>query len=168
MPVLFRKRIFRAVFWFAALFVLLFLFRFLYGFYNSTPTYSTDVTGSDFFSSLNNLRKNYASEKLSNNITGIGSAGSTDLSGTQKYEKTATVSSGTAQFEADDSLIRKTTDSFMGSIQYEQSLGKKGSRELYLSVGVKPSAFDSFYHVVQGIGKLRSTTITKIDRPSNP
>jgi hypothetical protein len=61
---------------------------------------------------------------------------------TSKYEKTATVSSGTGHFDADDSLVRAITDSFRGTIQYEKSLGNKGSRELHLSIGVKPDTFD--------------------------
>jgi hypothetical protein len=164
MPINFRRRVLRISLWFAILFAALFVFRFLYGYYDAATANSGNYDGGDFFGSLNNLRKNYASEKISNNPGSAGANGSGDLSGTQKYEKTATVSSRTSHFGQDDSLIRKTTDVFGGTIQYEQSQGKPGSRELYLSIGVKPSSFDSFYHAVQGIGELRSTTITKTDK----
>lgn len=158
------KRILHTSYWFAGLFAVLFIFRFLYGYSDAANPTGGNDNGGDFFSSLNNLRKNYASEKISNNIGDAGVNGSEALSNTQKYEKTATVSSRTSHFREDDSLIRRTTASFDGSIQYEQSQGKTGSRELYLSIGVKPSAFDSFYRAVQGIGELRSTTITKTDK----
>ena len=161
MPITFRRRVFRVSFWFAGLFAALFIFRLLYGFYGETVYTGGNESGDLFFSSLNNLRKNYASEKISNNIAAAASSEPADVFNTQKYEKTATVSAKTARFEEDDSLIRRTTAAFDGSIQYEQSMGKKGSRELYLSIGVKPSSFDSFYRAVQGIGNIRSTVITK-------
>lgn len=159
------KRILRTSYWFAGLFAVLFLFRLFYGYYVGAAYSGGNEGGDSYFSNLTNLRKNYASEKLSNNIAATAaSGGPTDIFNTQKYEKTATVSAKTAKFEEDDSLIRRTAASFDGSIQYEQSMGKKGSRELYLSIGVKPSSFDSFYRAVQGIGNIRSMVITKIDK----
>ena len=164
MPINSRKRILRNSFWFAGLFAALFIFRLLYGYYGAAA-YSNDYeNGSNFFDNLSNLRKNYASEKISNNAGNAGMKESADLSNTQKYEKTATVSSKSVHFDEDESLIRRTTASFDGSIQYEQSMGKKGGRVLYFSIGVKPASFDSFYRVVQGIGELRSTVITKVDK----
>jgi hypothetical protein len=158
------KRILHTSYWFAGLFAVLFLFRLLYGYYGETVNIGGNESGDLFFSSLNNLRKNYASEKISNAISAAASNQPADVFNTQKYEKTATVSAKTAQFEEDDSLIRRITTDFDGSIQYEQSMGKKGNRELYLSIGVKPASFDSFYRAVQGIGNIRSTAITKIDK----
>jgi Domain of unknown function (DUF4349) len=157
------KRILHTSYWFAGLFAVLFLFRLFFGYYGATAYAGGNEGGDSFFSNLTNLRKNYASEKLSNAIAAASNQPA-DIFNTQKYEKTATVSAKTARFEEDDSLIRRTTASFDGSIQYEQSMGKKGSRELYLSIGVKPSSFDSFYRAVQGIGNIRSTVITKIDK----
>jgi hypothetical protein len=155
-----RSRIVRTAGWFAVLFVLLFAFRLLYGFFGAKNPDETYAIGYDYFGSLTNLRKNYATE----NQQKMASIQVEDPFSTQKYEKTATVSSGTAHFDDDDSLIRKLTNSFEGTIQYEKSLGKKGSRELHLSIGVKPDSFDSFYKAVQIIGQLRSTTITKMDK----
>jgi hypothetical protein len=163
MPIPFIKRIRRTVFWFALLFVALFLFRLLYSYYGGTTQYNGDGVRYDFFSSLKNLKENYASEKIANAIT-AGQNAPQDLFSSQKYEKTATVSSETSHFDKDDSLIRGITKSYGGSIQYEQGLGKKGSRELHLSVGVRPDAFDSFYRAVQGVGELRSTSIDKVDK----
>lgn len=146
---------------FAVLFVALFLFRLLYSYYGATVVYNSYGEEYDYFSTLKNLRENYASEKIAN---AIGQTAPQELSASQKYEKTATVSSQTALFDRDDSLIRNITKSYGGSIQYEQGLGKKGGRELHLSIGVKPDAFDSFYRAVQGIGELRSTKIDKVDK----
>jgi hypothetical protein len=108
------------------------------------------------------MKKNYASEKIKNEGPAPADHGS--FTATQKYEKTATVRSKSTHFEDGESLIRKTTSSFDAVIQYEESLGKKGSRELYLSIGANPSRFDSFYRAVQQIGELKSTTIIKVDK----
>jgi len=170
MAIISRKRILRVSLGFGGLFVALFLFRLLYGYYGATTYEDGYAEGSNYFDNITNLRKNYASEKLLGQAGNSGNTGNTggqvpaDFSATQKYEKTATVRSKTEHFEEDEALIRKKTESFNGSIQYEQSLGKKGNRELHLSIGVKPAAFDSFYRVVQGIGELRSTVISKVDK----
>ena len=164
MQTTFKKKIRKISLLLGSLFVLLFLFRLFYGFWGVRTTDGGEYeVGPDFFSSLHDLRKNYASEKIKNIAMSPGQDQS-DLSSSQKYEKTATVRSRTLHFEDDETLIRKTAGAFNAPIQYEQGQGKKGNRELYLSIGVTPAAFDSFYHAVQQIGELRSTTITKIDK----
>jgi hypothetical protein len=157
----FSKKIRKISLLLGSLFVLLFLFRLSYGYWGARTGGGEYEGNSDFFSNLSSLRKNYASEKVKNTTL---SPGQENFSTSQKYEKTATVRSKSLHFEEDEALIRKTASSFNAPIQYEQDLGKKGSRELYLSIGVTPSQFDSFYHAVQQIGDLRSTTITKIDK----
>jgi hypothetical protein len=166
MPANLRKRVLRSALVFGVLFIALFLFRLLYGYYGISVNEGGYEEGNSFFNSLTNLRKNYASEKIanSNNAGNMSLPVDVQSQATQKYEKTATVSAKTRRFEEDEALIRKTTNSFDGSIQYEQSQGKKGNRQLYLSIGVKPAAFDSFYRVVQTIGVLQSTEITKVDK----
>jgi len=161
MPQKLRSRIARSIGWFGALFLVLFVFRLLYGYTTAGKTGEFSGGGYDYFGSLTNLRKNYASEA---NQVKMGSVQADDFLASQKYEKTATVSSGTTRFDDDDSLIRRLTHSFEGSIQYEKSLGKKGDRELHLSIGVRPALFDSFYKAVQIIGVPRSNTITKVDK----
>ncbi len=162
MPKPFKKRLWRTVVWFSALFVALFFFRLLYSFSDYDAVDNGYGGGDDFFSNITNLRKNYASEKIFN--TTMGPNAPEDVSASQKYEKTATISSATSHFEKDDSLIRSVTTSFEGSIQYEESVGKKGNRQLHLSIGVKPASFDSFYRAVQRIGELQSTMIGKVDK----
>ena len=123
---------------------------------NNAPDYSQN-----FFSSVENLRKNYASEKISNQGSIQQQA---SIASNQKYEKTATVKSKTSNFEEDDTDIRKITKDFKAVIQYEQNLGNKGSRELHLLIGVNPNSFDSFYLATQKIGTIRAREITKIDK----
>jgi hypothetical protein len=159
-----RPFILRTAFWFALLFIAFFLFRLLYGYSNPGSGYGTYEGSIDFFTSVNNLRKNYASEKIANAVNALAATAANDAYTSQKYEKTATVSATTAEFPNDDTLIRRLTAQFDGSIQYETSLGKKGNRELHLSIGVRPAVFDSFYRAVQTIGDLRSTTISKVDK----
>jgi len=161
MQISFKRKLRKISLLLGSLFVLLFLFRLFYGYSVGTTTEGGYEVNNDFFSSLQNLRKNYASEKLNNN--GL-SPDHGNFSTTQKYEKTATVRSRTLHFEDDEALIRKTAVSFNAPIQYEQGMGKKGNRELNLSIGVTPSSFDSIYRTVQQIGDLRSTSITKIDK----
>ncbi|MHA4807016.1 DUF4349 domain-containing protein [Flavitalea flava] len=168
MPTPFRKRLFRLSLWMVSLFVVLFLFRLLYGFYGmrTDETGFASQSGGDFFGMLQNQRKNYASEKFSNTYSNGPSTppSQTGSASSQKYEKTATVQSKTLHFEEDEALIRKTAAAFNAPIQYEQGQGKKGNRELYLSIGITPSSFDTLYLAVQKIGLLRSTTITKTDK----
>jgi hypothetical protein len=155
-----KSRFWKISRWFALFFLLLFVFRLIYGYLESDTDYTSDY-GEDFFSNLTVLRKNYASEKI-NNITGgqqLQEAGSS-----QKFEKTATVRTKSTAFEQDEKLIRTTTNDFNAVIQYEQSLGKKGNRELHLLIGVNPVKFDSFYTVIQKVGQLRSLEITKVDK----
>lgn len=109
MPNTFSKKMRKISLWLGSLFVLLFLFRLLYGYYGlRTVERQTEISG-DFFSNLQNLRKNYASEKIAN--ISLPSSPS-DFSSSQKYEKTATVQSKSLRFEEDEALIRKTAGQF--------------------------------------------------------
>ncbi len=160
MPISFKQRLFTLIKWLAAPFLLLFLFRLLYGYLVLTTGSGYDYSRS-FFSSMGQLRKNYASEKmaLKGNVQDQA-----EIASSQKYEKTATIKSKTARFEKDEADVRKATRRFNAVIQYEQSLGNKGNRELHLLIGVNPASFDSFYAVVQQIGTIKATEITKVDK----
>ena len=59
----FKTRFWKTSKWFVGLFVLLFIFRFIYGFVAIVTNNSNDYSD-NFFSSIDNLRKNYASEKI--------------------------------------------------------------------------------------------------------
>jgi hypothetical protein len=166
----FKQRFWKVGRWYLVLFLVLFLFRFTYGYFNKS---SADVDNyvSDFFSNVENLRKNYASDgKRFKSHTVIWEKGtpppvpSANVSTNQKYEKTATVRAKTSSFEKEAQRVKTMASDFGGVIQYEQNLGNKGDREMHLLVGIVPEKFDSFYVEIQKIGLVRSMEITKIDK----
>ncbi len=156
----FKTRFWKTSKWFVGLFILLFTFRFIYGFVVTDAGSSNDYS-SDFFSSLDNVRKNYASEKFK--MKGDVQAQSNAASN-QKFEKTASIKTKTSEFEKDDKEIKATTKAFNAVIQYEQNLGQKGERQIHLLIGVNPILFDSFYVETQKIGMIKATQITKVDK----
>ena len=159
MATTFKKRFFKLCLWFLALFILLFIFRFVYGYLPSEQVRNNDY--SDFFNSINNVRKNYASEKFK--LKGEVQAAS-NLASNQKFEKTASIKSKSSEFEKDEKLIKLKTKSFNSIIQYEQNLGQRGNRQIHLLIGVNPELFDSFYVEIQKIGVMKATEITKVDK----
>ena len=145
---------------FLGVFVAMFGFRLWYG-YNYTETYSTtNVHPENFFNSISNMRKNYATEKFKvvsqNNVPSAITS--------QKYEKTASIKSQSSQFVNDEKLIKSKTASFKAVIQYEQNLGQEGDRQIHLLVGVNPELFDSLYHELIKIGIIYENVITKVDK----
>lgn len=159
----------RIFFWMLVIFIVMFLCRLGYGYLSHQSGSSGDI-GYDFFSSVDNLRKNYASEKKSMKEAKFEAPPATDMQQTpnyasgQKYEKIATVKSKTSNFENDETGIRKVVKSFDAIIQYEQNSGNKGNRELQLMLGVTPDKFDDFYLAILKIGVVKSKEITKTDK----
>lgn len=143
-----------------SIFIILFVFRFIYGYVAVNNETGSDVN-QDFFSGIDNLRKNYASEKFDNNINVANQA---SFASSQKFEKTASVKSKSSEFEKDEKLIKSTATNYKAVIQYEQNIGKKGNRQIHLLIGVNPVLFDSFYSAIQTIGTIRSREITKVDK----
>lgn len=158
----FKARFWKTSRWFIGLFVLLFLFRLIYGYVATDVTSNADYSD-NFFSSIDNLRKNYASEKLL--VVNRGDVQlATAMASNQKYEKTASIKTKTSEFEKDEKLVKGKAKSFNAVIQYEQNLGQKGSRQIHLLIGVNPGLFDSLYKELKGIGVLKATEITKVDK----
>jgi len=153
----FRQRFWQLGRWFIALFFLMLALRFLYGYVVADTTHEADLSNR-FFISLDNVKKNYASD---NQLNFTPNASFASL---QKYEKTATVVTKASNFENDVEAIKNLTELFKGVIQYEQNTGKKGNRQVQLFIGINPQKFDSFYAKIQNIGQIRSTEITKIDK----
>jgi hypothetical protein len=153
-----RSRFWRLFQWGSLLFALLFLFRLLYGYVAPTADVTASYDG-DFFSSLQNVRKNYASEKIS-----ADGQSQLQAAANQKFEKTASLRTKTAEFDRDTKQVRQTVTSYSAVIQYEQSSGQKSNRQLHLLIGVNPARFDSFYMAVQKVGVLRAIEITKVDK----
>lgn len=146
--------------WFLLLFILMLVLRLVYGYYYSGSGYESDL-GGNFFSSLDNIRKNYASEKIAwgNNLQTAATAASS-----QKYEKTASVRIKSESFDEEEKRMKVTAQSFHAVIQYEQQLGNKGNRQVHLIMGVNPNLFDSFYVAINKLGQIKSTEIIKVDK----
>lgn len=156
----FKTRFWKTGKWFAGLFVLLFVFRLLYG-YVATDINSGSDYSDNFFSSIDNLRKNYASEKVA--MKGDVQV-SQNIASNQKFEKTASIKTKTSEFEKDEKQIKARSKAYNAVIQYEQNLGQKGNRQIHLLIGVNPALFDSFYVDIQKIGVIRAMEITKVDK----
>lgn len=161
MKTTFAKRCWRIARWMIALYFVLFAFRFVYGYF---VTGSQDTSyNAAFFDGLANVRKNYASEKGEVSAMQLADGGHVSSS-SQKYEKTAVVTSKSTHFEDDDKAIRAKAASYKGIIQYENSFGLKGRRELHMLIGITPEAFDSFYVDIRKIGVIQSMSVTKEDK----
>lgn len=144
--------------WFGLLFLLMLAFRLLYGYYYS-GTDNDNESGSQFFNSLENVRKNYASEKIANNLQVAANAAAS-----QKYEKTASVRIQSHEFDEEEKRMKAAAQSFRAVIQYEQKLGNKGNRQLHLIMGISPALFDSFYVAINKLGQVKATEIIKVDK----
>jgi hypothetical protein len=151
--------------WYGAIFIILLAFRLLYG-YVATSTGRGDDYSDDFFSSIENLRRNYASEKFAPEKIALKKdvAASASIASNQKFEKTASVKSKTSEFGQDEKLVKAKTLAYKAIIQYEQNLGQKGNRQIHLLIGVPPAMFDKFYQEIQQIGSVKATEITKVDK----
>jgi Domain of unknown function (DUF4349) len=161
----FKSKYSRYFKWGLGAFLLLFLFRISYGYLETDTNNSLNNSGS-FFGQIENLRKNYASEKVKtlSEPSFQSQDSKTDFASNQKYEKTASLISKTSNFDEEITGLNRLTKDYKAVVQYEKNEGKKGSRELHLLIGVNPSLFDSFYLQIQKIGDLKTTEITKIDK----
>ncbi len=157
----FKAKFGRIVRWFVLLFVLLFCFRLFYGYVAVDIKWNHDYSD-NFFGSIDNLRKNYASEKIE--MKGGELQAASNMASNQKYEKTASLKTKTSEFEKDEQALKAKAKAFKAVIQYEQSLGNKGNRQIHLLIGVNPTLFDSLYFELKKIGVLKATEITKVDK----
>lgn len=157
----FKTRFWKFGKWYGSIFLLLFIFRLIYGYVaiNNVNTYDY---GDNFFNTIDNLRKNYASEKMLMKKDDVQH--SSNVASNQKFEKTASIKTKTSEFEKDEKLLKTKSKSFNTVIQYEQNLGQKGNRQIHLLIGVNPMLFDSFYYEVLKIGVVKATEITKVDK----
>ena len=163
----FRKQLFRVSLVLISGFMVLFIFRIIYGYTNKSSDREDDYL-SNFFQDFRQSRKNYASDnfKFEKVIEGKNETTNqnNELNVSQKYEKTATLTARTQQFDKDEAGVKKTIKKYNAIIQYEENRGNSGSRELHLLIGVLPSRFDTFYVEIQKAGNIRSKQITKTDK----
>ncbi len=156
----FKTRFWKTSKWFVGLFILLFVFRLIYGYVAIDINNGSDYSD-NFFSSIDNLRKNYASEKIA--MKGDVQV-SQNIASNQKFEKTASIKTKTSEFEKDEKQLKAKSKAYNAVIQYEQNLGQKGNRQIHLLIGVNPTLFDSFYVDIQKIGVIKAMEITKVDK----
>jgi len=104
-------------------------------------------------------------------FTNIGTTRITqkDLSGQsiaidQKYEKSANISSITADFRNDNIKVREIIDTHQGVIQSENLTGIAGQQKLTMAVGVMPEHFDDVVEEMRAVGDIQSVTVNKVDK----
>lgn len=161
-----RHRIWAISRWFLLLFVLMFVFRLLYGYWATNADQSSQLDQADFFSTLDNVRRNYASEKsFKKEVSGnVDIQQQANAASSQKYEKTATIRAKTAQFDRDEQQLRQTIKHYNAIVQYERNSGNSGEQQLHLLIGIDPELFDTFYVAMRKIGWVRSKEIIKTDK----
>ena len=138
----------------ALVFLVLFGFRIGFG-----PRASGHEAGSGRAQqSIEVARKNYATAKLSPGHAGPHAGDS------QKYEKVATLTELTDNYEADIKRIDSLVAAHGGIVQLENATGLAGRRTRYLGIGVPPDRFDAFVGAAAAIGKSAQVEILKIDR----
>lgn len=171
-----KKKIMIGLIIYAAGFLLFFLIKFAAGFFtiDSTPVlraYNQYAPGGyaqqneEMNVSEISVRKNYASYKMEKSLP-APSQGTRTVSVEQKYEKVATLSAQSREFDKSEAELRGTVTQYNAVIQYEQNSGLKGSRSLVMTVGVIPEQFDAMVESLKKIGLLRFLQIDKSDKTS--
>lgn len=145
--------------WLSLIFTILFVFRLIYGY---TKNIDESPDQSDFFESIANIKRNYASKeyKVKSNTNSQGGPLKVD----QKYEKIAEIKTKSSKFEEEEKNTRSKIEKYNAIIQFEQKSGNNGYRNLNLVIGVPPENFDSLYAELIGIGKVQAKQITKKDK----
>ncbi|AVQ11047.1 DUF4349 domain-containing protein [Leptospira santarosai] len=145
-------------------FVLLFLFRLMYGFAYGSKTvgdFSDNnrpfLVGEPSFNKQNIASKTIRYEK---------EGGSPPKSIDQKYEKIATIESQSPDIENDEKKVRDLINTTGSIIQYENSSGLKQSRNrvIKIAVGVPPEKFDQLVNEFKQIEKTLFLRIDKKDK----
>ncbi|MEM7373237.1 MAG: DUF4349 domain-containing protein [Bacteroidota bacterium] len=159
----FRSRIKRAFVWLTALFLVMFVFRLIYGF-QTYPTHPGQIQFANFDSFLSgpSTRMNIASSKYE--YKNLKSEYGESIHVDQKYEKIANLSCRTTEFEEEEAKIKATIDANQAIIQFQQKSGNKGNQQLSLQIGVPPSLFDTFIETIQQNHQVVSVHITKKDK----
>lgn len=154
----FKKRLLKLISRLIIVFLVLFVFRLIYGY---TKTLDTSPSRGQFFESVSNVRNNYASKeyKVAPKV-----ANQAAVKVDQKYEKIAEISTQSSTFETEEKLARKKIKQYNALVQFEQKSGNKGYQKLNLVIGVPPGNFDSLYSQLITIGKIQAKQITKKDK----
>jgi hypothetical protein len=136
--------------------VLLFLALFLIRFFmpdDVSRSYQEGLAGEVSQGSF----ENYASGKKA-------SAPASTIGDAQKYEKIATLTETSSDFDGDKTRILELTQANKSVVQLERATGLKGNRLLHLGIGVPPDKFDAFVETAKGIGRNIQIEIVKNDK----
>jgi hypothetical protein len=137
----------------AAIFLALFAFRLVVEPPEASPAYVSLGRSQSFDFAKNN----YATgPKLQGPGQPVGDS--------QKYEKIATLTELTQDFETDRKRVGDLIAKQQGIVQFERATGLAGRRVLYLGVGVPPDHFDAFIDAVKAIGTSAQIEIIKNDK----
>jgi hypothetical protein len=134
-----------------AIFLAMFLFRL------TVDQRETSPANNSFGVSFELAKNNYATAKL------VGPSGQS-VGDSQKYEKVATLTELTRNYDADRKRIDDLVTSHQGLVQFERATGLVERRTLYLGVGVPPDHFDAFIEAVKAIGINAQVEIIKNDK----
>ena len=165
MAVKLKGRFLKTARWAVLIFAFMFVTRLVYGYFNKSLGNDGGFSQSGYFDQIQGLRKNYATDKqMKFSNLSVAPTMPSPAAAAQKYEKTANLNAKTNDFENDEKILRGKVKSYNAVIQYENSTGKKGDRELHLMVGIQPERFDTFYFDIQKIGSVKSLSISKTDK----
>lgn len=154
----FKNRLRKLIVSLLLLFLILFVFRLIYGY---TSRLEDRPRQAQFFESITNGKRNYASKKYE---VQASSATQASVKVDQKYEKIAEINTKSTKFDQEEKQARTKIEEYSALIQFEQKSGNKGFRKLNLLIGVPPENFDSLYSNLINIGKVQAKQITKKDK----
>lgn len=154
----FKRRVKKLIGWLLLIFLILFVFRLIYGY---TKKIDDNPKQTQFFESISNVKRNYASKKYE--VKSSNTAQS-PIKVDQKYEKIAEISTKSAEFDNEEKQAREQVENYKALIQFEQKSGNRGYRKLNLLIGVPPENFDNLYNDLVAIGKVQAKQITKKDK----
>ena len=86
------------------------------------------------------------------------------LGDVQRYEKIASLTQRSNDFESDKAKIDGAIADYKGIIQLERSTGLPGRRVPSLGIGIPPDNFDAFISTALAIGHTVSITTVKNDK----
>lgn len=142
---------------FLAILVFLALFAYRLAFAPPHPTQQGNFSFSQQ-ESIEISRKNYATAKLQMPAAGMPAGDS------QKYEKVATLTQNTSDYDADRRRMDGLIAGHQGIVQFEHNTGLSGRRRLSLGIGVPPDRFDAFIEAAKGVGRSVQIEVIKNDK----
>ena len=154
----FKRQLKKLIAYLLLVFIILFAFRLTYGY---TKKIDDNPRQAQFFDSISNVKRNYASKKYEVKSSNTNQAA---IKVDQKYEKVAEISTKSTRFDEEEKEARAKVDKYEALIQFEQKSGNKGYRKLNLVIGVPPENFDDLYEDLIAIGKIQAKQITKKDK----